>query len=133
MEKNNLSKKEISDIVNNILEKNNIGENEKDGSIKYIYATVIATDLTKKLISEIISENEFLKSLIEKLEISQENSILILKEIKEKILPFTEKINTNNAEVNLSISQKKDNLNTQKQGKKINKVTEGFDKYREEI
>lgn len=85
---------DIFDKVSEILLKHGIKESSVDAAFKKDKKSFISVvlNLTKNIVKEKISENDFCLSLQTQLKISKSESESMLKDVKEKIIPLAEKV-----------------------------------------
>lgn len=102
---NNYDKEEIHfldentfEIIAGILSKGGVEETLEDAAENDDSAILMVFDLIKNLAKGNLSEKAFIDSLQTKLKISFEAAKNILQDVKEKILPRTEKIKISNQE-----------------------------------
>lgn len=138
----------VFSMISEILEKNGLKstslddiEDNQDSSIDIVF------NLAKDLAGQIISEKDFISSLQKQAKVSKKSAEGILKGIKEKLLPFAEKVkiggnNTETANPAKSIKQTatakpQQPEETEKFPKTVlpqeRPKSNGPDKYREEI
>jgi hypothetical protein len=136
------------EIIFEILENNGLEYSSNDDLSKSLEKIVIINAAAKDIFERKISEDDTLSLFTRKLKISEPEAKKLLKELKEKLLPFAKKItiaNRSQAETILSeklITPKKETLGEKEVIKNINPQTENknaafaskkSDNYRESI
>lgn len=131
--------------ISEILSKNGIEEDVVEAALKTEPSFIgITFKMLKNLALQKITEETFVLNLQKEFKISDQTAKNILKEIKEKIIPYSEKISTKNESISQSFTNQKQDKMTAPL-KKIPKfeksaraekpvsAPKGADKYRESI